>query len=131
MAKHKLYYYECVLECDVGYIAPDHRKERWPEGTMQPPMIVHSWRFKAAKNPQGTGDVLIVDRPLASMYTDEVSKTVKRKNMRTGEYSDVPTHSKIKFRLLETEEIGDMVRKKGRHLVLQERDYAVGGANAV
>ena len=123
MAKTKSYYYECVYQVDVAFMAPDHRKERWPEKTMQPPIIRHSLRFNPAKYEGGRGDILVVPRPLATHFTEPIHKTVKRKNLRTNEYKDVPTETRIKFRLLEPDEIGDAVRKQARRLDLIEEDY--------
>lgn len=124
MAKRKMYFYECVNQVDVGFMAPDHRKERWPPGSMQPPMMVHSLRFKPAKYGGGMGDILMVDRPLATHYTEPQTKFVRRKNLRTNEYKEVETTTKVKFALLSQEDIGDAVRKKARSLVLREEDYA-------
>ena len=123
MAKSKTYFYECVYQVDVAFMAPDHRKERWTEGAMQPPMLRHSLRFNPAKFGGGMGDVLAVSRPLASHFTEPIKKTVKRKNLRTNEYRDVETETRIKFRLLDSDEIGDTVRKKARRLDLIEGDY--------
>jgi hypothetical protein len=134
MAKSKSYYYECVYQVDVAFMAPDHRKERWPEGSMQPPMLRHSLRFNPAKYEGGMGDILVVSRPLARHFTEPIKKTVKRRNLRNlamTEYKEIETESKVKFRLLDPDEIGDIARKRARRLDLIEEEYLQEEVHAV
>lgn len=122
----KTYFYQCVYPCEVGFLAPDHRKERIPPNVMVAPMVLHTFTLYPADpyNPKKQADVLIVDRPLADHYVNEVPKVVSRKNLRTGEREDHETHSKIKFVLVPDNEVTDDMRKRGRRFSLTEQHYA-------
>ena len=122
MSKKRKLYYECVHQVDMNYLAPDHRKERW-DG-LQAPIIEHGIRFHpedplAEKPP----DILVTERPLARHLTTEITRNVRRKNLRTGEYEMKPATTKVKFELLDPEDITDDVRRRARELNLPESSY--------
>ena len=125
MAKQKRYYYECVFPdkdgCEVGYWAPDQRRERWPRKgrlSQQPMRVLHTLRLKASDpdrldrngNPR-PGDYLVSDKPIGRAYTEETIKNVSRPeiDLKTGVvYKTRVMRTKIcrqKFRLLEDFEV--------------------------
>ena len=120
--KPKKYYYECVYPVELNYLAPDHRRERW-EG-MRAPIVPHPIRFKPEdKLGEKPADYLVTLRPLAKHLTVKVTRNVRRKNLRTGEYTMVPTDSRVKFELLDPEDVTESVKRRARDLDLPETAY--------
>jgi hypothetical protein len=122
--KDKRLYYECVMNCQVGYMGLDQRRERWIDN--QPGMCLHERTF-LPENPFDKSKpamILAVDRPLADRYTAEITKIIRRKNLRTGEWEDKPTHTKIKFVQLEPEDITSDIRSRAVYMSLRDCDYA-------
>jgi len=122
LGQKKKYYYECVYPVELNYLAPDHRKERW-EG-LRAPIVLHPIRFY----PEDTladkaADYLLTTRLLAKHLTMAVTRMVRRKNLRTGEYTQEPTESRVKFRLVESEDMTEGIKKKARELDLPETAY--------
>jgi hypothetical protein len=122
--KDKRLYYECVMQCQVGFMGLDHRRERFVND--QPQMCLHERTFMP-ENPydkRKPAMILGLDRPLVAHYTDEVSKIIRRKNLRTSEWEDKETHSKIKFRLLDPDEVTSDIRARAIFMTLRDCDYA-------
>jgi hypothetical protein len=121
--KDKRYYYECVMQCQMGYLAPDHRKERWVNG--QPLQVLSEITFLPDDiyDKRKPAMILAVDLPLAERYTEEIPKVVRRKNLRSGEWEEKETHSKIKFRLMDPDEITADMRARAVFMQLREFDY--------
>jgi len=125
MAKQKKYYYECVYPCDVPWYGPDQRRERWVQkGKMlvQPPRVLHSVRCFPSRgyNARGEkllGDYIATNRPIGKAFTEEVTKSVSRVDwnarLRDGgsPRKMVEKSSKVKFVLLEPDEVTDAVRR--------------------
>ena len=129
MARDKRYYYECVTTCQMGYMAPTHRREDFGEDGV-PPMILHERQF-APRMGQRKADYLCTLVPLAKRYVEVIPRNFKKKNLRTGEIIDVEEHSVVKFRLLEADEIGDYVRGHARFMTLRDVDTEVGDKEVV
>lgn len=120
--KAKRYFYRCVHVVDVNYLAPDHRRERW--SGLQAPIVIHSLRMFPEDGLGGKdADYLVTERPLAKHFTTPVTRMVKRKNLRTGEYTMEPVESKVKFELVEPEDMTDAIKRKARSLTLPEGAY--------
>ena len=122
--KDTRFYYECVMRCQMGYMALDHRKERFVNG--QPQMVLHEITFMPddpydARKP---AMILALDFPLAERYVEEVPKMVRRKNLRTNEWEEKETHSKIKFRHMDKDEITSEIRARAVYMQLRDMDYA-------
>jgi len=112
MAKPKRYYYECVLQCDLPYVAPDQRRERWPKNNIAP-MCIHSKRL-VPSDGYTTPDFIVTDKPVARQYTEEVVKAVSRPDFEhPGARRRIMREkvSKIKLRLLDSDEVGETVRR--------------------
>jgi len=122
--KDKRLYYECQMQCQVGYMAFDHRKERYVND--QPTMCLHERTFMPAHpfDKKKPAMILALEKPIVAHYTDEVPKIVRRKNLRTNEWEEKETHSKIKFRLMDSDEITSDVRERAIFLTLRDCDYA-------
>ncbi len=122
--KDKRLYYECVMQCQMGYMALDHRKERFVGG--QPQMVLHEITFYPDDpyDKRKPAMVLAVDVPLAERYTAEVPKMVRRKNLRTNEWEEKETHSKIKFVRLDQEDITQDIRERAVYMTLRPCDCA-------
>lgn len=120
--KDKRFYYECVMQCQIGYMSLDTRKERWVND--QPQLCLHERTFYPDDpfNPKKPAMILALDRPIARRYTEEVTRIVPRKNLRTGEYEDKPTHSKIKFVLIEPEDLTADMRQRAVYMTLRDCD---------
>ena len=123
MAKEKRYWYECIYETDLGYWAPDQRRERWVQkgrSLIQPMRVLHSVRLYPSRGVNSRGEPLPPDyacflQPLAKQYTEEVTKRVSRPNYtvtgrRAGRVMR-PKTSKVKFRQLDSDELTDYVRR--------------------
>ena len=125
MAKTRRFYYECVLETDLGFWAPDQRKEHWVQkgkNVIQPMKALHYIRVAPSNGMNIRGepfppDYIVTDRPLGRQYTEEIEKRVSRPSFdsstgrRNGRYWRKKV-SKIKFRLLDADEIDPEVRRK-------------------
>lgn len=118
----KKYYWECVYPVELNYLAPDHRKERW-EG-LRAPMVLHPIRFYPEDALSGKApDYLVTTKLLAKHLTVPVERMVRRKNLRTGEYTMEKTESRVKFRLVEREDITESIKKNARDLDLPDTAY--------
>ena len=123
--KPKKLYYECVNEVELNFMAPDHRKERW--SGLNPPIVPHPIRIKPFDPMSGRpADVLVSSRPLAKHLLEPITKKVRRKNLRTGEYEMKETTTRVKFELLDSEDVTDDVRRRAQELNLPENCYAEG-----
>ncbi|HUW11099.1 MAG TPA: hypothetical protein VM537_15325 [Anaerolineae bacterium] len=123
MARPKAYYYECIGQVDVVYMAPDHRRERW--SGMTQPIVQHSYRFVAADPDAGTpANIMVTERKVAPYFTDPIVKKVRRKNLRTGESEIKEKVTKVPFRLLERWEVTESVMKRAISLNLPEQCYS-------
>jgi hypothetical protein len=121
--KDTRFYYECVMSCQMGYLAPDHRKERFVNN--QPLQVLHEVTFVPDDpyDKRKPAMVLSLDFPLAERYVEEVPKVVRRKNLRTNEWEEKETHSKIKFRLMDADEITGEIRARSVYMQLRDCDY--------
>ena len=122
--KDKRFYYECVMQCQIGYMALDHRRERWVNGQAQ--LCLHERTF-TPDNPfdkRKPAMILALDKPIAPRYTEEIPTMVRRKNLRTNEWEEKETHSKIKFRLLDPDEVTSDIRERAIYMQLRDCDYA-------
>ena len=123
MSKRKRYYYECVHEVELHFMGPDHRRERWTGLT--PPTVRHPIRFNPHEPLSNRpADVLMSDRPLAKHLLEPIKKKVRRKNLRTGEYEMKETETRVKFELLDPEDVTDDVRRRAKELQMPEDCYA-------
>jgi hypothetical protein len=122
--KDTRFYYECVMRCQMGFMALDHRKERFING--QPQMVLHETTFypEDPYDKRKPAMILALDFPLAERYVEEVPKMVRRKNLRTNEWEEKETHSKIKFRLMDKDEITNETRAAAVYMQLRDMDYA-------
>jgi hypothetical protein len=124
MAKDRRYYYECVVTCQMGYMAPSARREEWPEDGV-PPMVLHERSFYPAGLGKKRPDYLCTSSPIAKRYTEAQPRKFFKKDLRTNEMREINTPTTVKFVLLDPDEIGDYVRDKARFMTLRECDLAV------
>lgn len=130
MAKTRQYFYECVMKTEIRYMAPEHRKERIRKGQV-PPMVVHRKVFRPANwavDPPRPADVLVTERPLAPHFVREVAKKISRLDLETHKRALRETHSKVKFRLLEADEVGEGVKGRAVALPMLDDDFETEGA---
>lgn len=125
MAKDKRYYYQCVATCQMGYMAPDQRRENWPEDGV-PSMALHERSFYPSGPGKKRPDYLCTSEPIAKRYTAPQPRKFFKKDLRTNEMKEINTPTTVKFVLLEDNEIGDYVREKARFMTLRECDLARG-----
>lgn len=124
MAKQKRYFYECVMTCDLPFMGPDQRRERWKQNGRiqeQPQKVLHVLRVHpspgfTARGDRRPADYIVTDRPIGRSYTEEVVKNVSR-SLHDGTDAKQalkrgarPKVSKIKFKLLDPEDVTDYVR---------------------
>jgi hypothetical protein len=121
----KRFYYEVVLQVDLGFWAPDQRKERWEQkgaSMIQPTKTLHSKRLYPSRGFDMRGnplppDVVVTDRPVAKNYTEETVKRVSRPRFdpmtgrRQGRYFRKKV-SPQKLRLMEGDEIDNELRRR-------------------
>lgn len=125
MAKAKRFWYECVLQCDLGFLAPDQRRERWTQRgkvEVQPPRTLHSVRLYPSKGYDKNGnyipgDVAVFDQPLARRYTEEIEISVSRPLIdaeHPGGHTRYmrPKVTKVKFVLLDPEDVTESVKRR-------------------
>jgi len=129
---------DCGYFCELGYWGPDQRKERWKkQGKMlvQPAKVLHSLRVHGL-DPDGSEDhtdYIVTDRPIGKPYTEEVKKQVSRP------YHDPETGrrhgrkyrnkmSKIKFRLLEPDEVDSDIKKRALDMPWTDNLFDEGGS---
>jgi hypothetical protein len=120
--KDTRYYYECVTKCQVGYMAPDQRRENWGEDGV-PGMVLHERTFlpQMGKKP---ADILCTAEPIAQRYTEQIDRTFPKKDLRTGETRMINAPTVIKFRLLDADEVDNSTRKAARFMTLRDCDLA-------
>jgi hypothetical protein len=124
MAKERRYYYECLATCQMGYMASDHRRERWADdGT--PAICLHERTFYPAGLGKKRADYLVTDEPISKRYTDPVMRTFKKMDLRTREIITVNAPMTVKFRLLDQEEVGDYIREHARFMKLRDCDTII------
>ena len=80
--------YECIMQCDLGYMAPDQRKERWKKvgKNYVQPQTKHSIRIFPLLNGEEYddngrklwADYISTDKPLGRQYTEELHYKVDR-----------------------------------------------------
>jgi hypothetical protein len=129
MAKEKRYYYECVTNCQMGYIAPSGRREEFGEDGV-PTMVLHERDFQRSEGRR-KADYLCTTSPLSRRYTEEIPRNFPKKNLRTGEIINVEAHTIVKFVLLDPEDVGDYVREHTRFMTLRDIDLAVSDKELV
>jgi len=126
MAKEKRFWYECILQCDLGYYAPDGRRERWVKKgrAMIQPTTMHIVRLLPEHGLNGRGepfpaDYIVTDKPLGRSYVEAgVTKAVSRPATAFGNIGGLKPRvmrekvNKVKFRLLDTDEITSEVRRQ-------------------
>ena len=123
MAKEKRFWYECVLQCDIGWYGPDQRRERWPRrgrSEIQPDTM-HSVRLTPEHGRNGRGepfpaDYIVTDKPVGRSYTEVVTKGVSRPETAYGNIGGARQRvmrvkeSKIKLRLMDPDELTREIR---------------------
>jgi hypothetical protein len=122
--KDKKLYYECIATCQMGFMGPDQRKERWEENGM-PAMCLHERSFYPSGLGKKRPDYLATDKPISKRYLQPVMRTFSKMDLRTREMKVVNSPTTAKFRLLDSDEIGDYVREHARFLVLRDVDLEV------
>jgi hypothetical protein len=130
MAKERRYFYECVVPCQMGYMAPDQRRENWPEDGVAP-MSLHERSFYPAGPGKKRADYLVTTSPIAKRYTEAQPRKFFKKDLRTNEMREINTPTTIKFVLLEGDEIGDYIRERARFMTLRECDLAISDKELV
>ena len=137
--ERKEYYYECVMQVDMTYLSPRNREaekmnlsitERMKMG-YEEKMYPHPFRFKAADGLKNRpGDILVTEKPIAWYFTEAREKMVSRPKIdprgfpMTRVREDKPKMTKIKFRLLEENEVSESVKARAIPLKLRDIDYA-------
>lgn len=130
MAKDKRYYYECVTQCQMGYMAPSTRiEDRGEDGV--PPMVLHERTFYPAGPGKRRPDYLATTQPISRRYTEELPRNFMKKDLRTNEMKEVKAHTVVKFVLLDPSDIGDYVREHARFMTLREIDLAISDKEPV
>ena len=134
MEEQKLYFYECVMQCDLLYWAPNHMSP--PErmfGFGDENLIQHPMRFyQRSADGLVPPDVLCVETPIAWFFLEVREKMVSRPvfnedgSQRKGERVLKPKLTKIKFRLLPPEEITEEVKGRAKLIRLRPQDTAEG-----
>jgi hypothetical protein len=122
-AKEKLYYYECVTTCQMGYMAPDQRRERWSD-EMGREQCLHERSFYPAGLGKKRPDYLATREPISKRYTQEIDRKFRKRNLQTGKWQWVHSPTNIKFYELAPDEIGDYVREHAHFLALRDCDLA-------
>ena len=87
----KAYFYECVVDCDLGVLGPLSKYQRsWYEARTDDPddipqQTLHSLRILARVDGKGEkrygmahGNIIKTDKPLARSYTESIEKLVSR-----------------------------------------------------
>lgn len=117
---NKGYLYECVMDCSVGYMAPDQRKERIKPG-VTPENVMHEITFRASDG-YSLPEYLFTQKRLARHYTDVIEHVVNRKDFVNNTRVDRVTHTKIKFRLIDSDEMSGLDRSKVKIREVHLRD---------
>ncbi len=134
MEEQKLYFYECVMQCDLLYWAPNHMSP--PErmfGFGDENLIQHPMRFyQRSADGLVPPDVLCVETPIAWFFTEAREKMVSRPlfnedgSQRKGEREMKPKMTKVKFKLLAPEEVTEEVKKRAKLIKMRPQDTAEG-----
>jgi hypothetical protein len=128
--RRKLYYYEALMQVDMGYIAPDQRRERW-KNRVVPTSCMHSYRFLPVDPnipiTKQRRSWLVTDRPLGDQYTEETHKIVDRYDWRSQKRIRAEHKSKVKFRLLDEGEVSGHIKDYAIELPLIESCYETIG----
>src|SRR3990167_2360596 len=125
MAKEKRFWYECILQCDLGWYGPDGRRERWQKKgkALIQPMTMHIVRLRPEHGMNGRGepfpaDYVVTDKPFGRSYTGAgVTKMVSRPATAYGNIGGLKPRvmrekqNKVKFRLLDTDELTSEIRR--------------------
>jgi len=93
-------------------MAPDQRRERWPKNNIAP-LCVHVKRVYPTDGYKPP-DYIVTNQPIARQYTEEVVKAVSRPDFEhPGARKRIMREkvSKVKFRLLDSDEIGDRIKE--------------------
>ena len=128
MAKEKYFFYECIKPVEVIFMAHDQRRERWPRGTLQPPLCEHPFLFQPENvdiDPPRPSDILVTNRPIAAHFTEEIEKEVSRRvSLEPGkrDRKNFETTTKPKFLLLDSQPPSD-AKRRTLYLDLRECDY--------
>jgi hypothetical protein len=122
MAKDKRYYYACVTQCQMGFMAPDQRRENWGEDGV-PAMVLHERSFMPQMGKR-QADILCTAEPISRRYTEEQPREFTKVNLRTGDRQKVNTPTIVKFVLMDPEEIDGQVRRTARFMTLRDCDLA-------
>jgi len=134
--KQGLYYYRCVMQCDLTYLSPRNRDAEKMNLTIQERMKMgyenkeypHPMRFKPYDPLKNRlADILVVDRPLAWYFTESREKQVSRPKMdprgfpMSRQREMKPKFTKVKFELIENPTESELAR--AIPLKLRETDY--------
>lgn len=118
--KDTRYYYECLTKCQMGYMAPDQRRENWDEDGV-PGMVLHERTFlpQMGRKP---ADILCTEEPIATRYTEAKPRNFTKVDLRTGDRKQINAPTVIKFRLLDADEVDNSTRKAARFMRLRDCD---------
>ena len=137
------YWYEAVIQVDMGFLGRDGRLERRARNAIEGEIIQKWYRFYPV-DPERKLDNqldcwLLTDRPLAPSYTEltvgrprraqgGVARQMNDPNapeVGSGQRATVRMRSKVKFRLLDPArgEVSDHIRRNAKRLNLIESAY--------